>query len=96
MTYVNNYKEMGKLRLRNRNPIAGRREMSRGFGQCRALRARSRTRLVDNCRQGLRSGNGRGVCINPEYSEGDKDLLISQKEFLEERIEFINEQIEKL
>lgn len=76
---------------RNVNPgMGGRGRSARGFG------ARPGMGRMDTCRQGLRGGNGRGICINQDYSQGDKDLLISQKEFFQERIELINEQLENL
>lgn len=82
-----------------RGPLTGR-----GFGVCNENRMTSARQgrgagleLGQRCGRGFGQGQGRGFGIARQYNENtSEELLIEQKEILEDRLRVINEELENL
>jgi len=48
------------------------------------------------CRRGFGSGIGRGFAVSPISSKTQKELLLEQKNLLQQRIQVIDEQLESM
>ncbi len=75
------------MRRRNDNrQMGGRQRAQRRDGSCR----------FNGPGRRMNGGSGRGICMNMENSGDNKEFLTKQKEFLEQRIDCVNEQLENL
>lgn len=85
------------MRRRNVNrQIGGRQGMRRRDGSCRFEGPGMRRDVENNGRQMFNRGFGRGICMNMDYIGDNKEFLTEQKEFLENRINCINDQLENI
>jgi hypothetical protein len=104
MVYATNYKEVNIMPRRDgTGPVGAGSMTGRGLGLCTGANAVKYGAglgmglgLGLACRRGFGRGFGRGFAFNQTSSKTQKELLNEQKAMLQDRLEVIEKQMEKL